>query len=352
MLRLALLALFCALTAQLPADTYLVVPFSSLSTDRTLDWIGEGISETVIDALAEGQVLVIGRTELQEGLRNAGIRSTTRLSQASMIKVADTLDSDVVVIGQFDFTPPADPAAPRTNGTLRINAKLINVRTLSPVATISQSGRLADFAKLLNDFCWEILLHANPEHASTRDAYIAEHPPTRVDAVENYVRGLLASAPEQKTRYFAAAAKIDPKFGKPAFELGIMNFNKRQYKVAADWFQQVPSGIRKSHDALFLLGVSRFRLGEYPAAQSAFAKLSLEVPLNEVWNNLGASLSRIGNSDSLAAFQKALEGDPNDADYRFNVGFALLKQNRLQEALPYFQRVLAADPLTPSPRTL
>ena len=45
------LVLAATSTARADATTVLVFPFENLSSDRTLDWIGEGIAELIIDAV-------------------------------------------------------------------------------------------------------------------------------------------------------------------------------------------------------------------------------------------------------------------------------------------------------------
>ena len=47
------MALVLAVTGRASADssTVLVFPFENLSTDRTLDWIGEGIAELIVERL-------------------------------------------------------------------------------------------------------------------------------------------------------------------------------------------------------------------------------------------------------------------------------------------------------------
>jgi cytochrome c-type biogenesis protein CcmH/NrfG len=47
---------------------------------------------------------------------------------------------------------------------------------------------------------------------------------------------------------------------------------------------------------------------------------------------------------SLDNFRKALEGDPGDPDYHFNVGLALFRAGRFDEAAESFRAVLDRTP--------
>jgi Flp pilus assembly protein TadD len=65
-----------------------------------------------------------------------------------------------------------------------------------------------------------------------------------------------------------------------------------------------------------------------------------ERPLNEVFNNLGAALSRKNDPAAADNFKKALDGDEADPDYWFNLGYVLWKQGRFDLAATHFRAVL------------
>jgi predicted Zn-dependent protease len=82
------------------------------------------------------------------------------------------------------------------------------------------------------------------------------------------------------------------------------------------------------------------------------------VPLSEVYNNLGAAQARASSTranaaganshansnDALDNFRKALEGDPGDPAYQFNVGYALWKAGNFHDASQHFRAVLEHEP--------
>ena len=66
-----------------------------------------------------------------------------------------------------------------------------------------------------------------------------------------------------------------------------------------------------------------------------------ELPLNEVYNDLGAALLRKNDAGAAADnFQKALEGDEADPDYWFNLGFALWRKGDFAKAADKFRATL------------
>ena len=101
---------------------------------------------------------------------------------------------------------------------------------------------------------------------------------------------------------------------------------------------------RDTGKRLSISGICRFETGNYAGAQTAFESVAKVVPLNEVYNNLGAAQSRLNRPDAIESFLKALEGDSSDPDYHFNVGYALWKEGKFEAAAERFRAVLDRNP--------
>src|SRR5579871_4862591 len=103
------------------ADTAAVLPFSNpeaalSATQANLDWIGESIAEAVRDALSSHNVVTLERDDVKEGFRRLNLREHTALTDASVLKLGETIDAEQVIYGEFEFSPaPPTPAA--TTGT-------------------------------------------------------------------------------------------------------------------------------------------------------------------------------------------------------------------------------------------
>src|SRR6185295_5175069 len=170
------------------------------------------------------------------------------------------------------------------------------------------------------------------------------HPVFRADAMESYIRGLLASSPEQKHHFFTQAARLDTRFSQPCFQLGRLLTDKKDYRVAAGWLERVDRANSHYSEAQFLLGICRYYTGDFAAAEVAFRQVAALVPLNEVFNNLGAAQSRQNEAETLESFGKALDGDSADPDYHFNLGYALWKRGKFDAAADSFRAALAREP--------
>ncbi len=332
------------LVCSLRADTVVVLPFFNDSSPPALDWISESIAQTIHDALVGEGLLVLGREERQEAYRRLSLRPTAHLTRASVIKVAEALDATDVVYGEFEFTPPPEGAPAGARGTLHIHASTLNMKRMRKGPDFLESGQLDDLASLQSHLAWQVLRDLQPDSAPSAEQFLKERPPVRLDAMENYTRGLLATSPEQKHRYFTQAARLDERFVQADFQLGKLYLSQKEYRLAAERFARLKEPAPRHLEAMFLLGLCRYNTGDYAAAQQAFEQVAGSVPLNEVFNNLGAAQSRLNLPSAAESFRKAIEGDPADPDYHFNLGVALWKSANYAEAADSFRAVLDRVP--------
>ena len=340
--RLAIAAVAC-LAMPAWADTYLVLPFFNASRTANLDWIGESVAETVREALAGQGIMTVDREGRQEAYRRLGLRTDANLTRATIMKVGQSLDADNVIYGEFTLTPAAPNSGP-SRGSLKITAHIMNVKNLSQGPEFSEVAALEDLASEQSHLALQALRFITPSTAPSDAEFQKLRPQVRVDAIESYIRGLLAATPEQKNKLFSQAARLEPNFSQAAYQLGMLAYSRKEYKTAADWLAKVAATDPRYRQALFYLGISRYELGDYTRAESAFDLVAKTVPLNEVLNNLGAAQSRLNEPQAVDTFAKALEGDPADPVYHFNTGYALWKAGKFEAAAERFRAVLERDP--------
>jgi tetratricopeptide (TPR) repeat protein len=334
----------CLLAGMAQADTYLVLPFFNASRNAGLDWIGESISETVRETLASEGMVAIAREDRVEAFHRLSIRPYALLTKATVMKLGESLDAEQVIYGEFDLTPLPEGTTGKSRGSLQITARVLDLKKFKEGREFREVGALEDLAALQSHLAWQALLFLKPSGAPPEAEFIARHAAIRVDAIENYIRGLLAARIEEKHRFFTQAARLDPRFSQPSFELGRLHWQKKEYKMAAEWLQKVPPGDAQYWESNFLLGLCRYYGGDFAGAEASFELVARSVPLSEVYNNLGAAQSRRNLPAALDSFRKALEGDATDATYQFNLGYVLWKQGQFAPAAARFQAVLDRNP--------
>jgi tetratricopeptide (TPR) repeat protein len=322
-------------------ETFVVLPFFNASGDARLDWVGESVAEEVRYTVAETGILVLDRQRLKEACNRLGIRENSQLTRASVIKVAEALDAGRIMYGRFEVLPPSSSGGKES---LRLAARIVDIGAMKQAPEFGETGAFEELASVQDHLGWQALRLLKPSAAPGEEEFRRQHPPVRVDAIENYVRGLLATGKQRKHRFFAQAARLDQRYWQPNFELGKLCWEEEDYRAAIEWFQKVQSSTPRYYEANFFLGLCRFYLSDYVGAQIAFELVAQAVPLNEVFNNLGAAQSRRDRPEALENFRKAVEGDFSDPDYHFNVAYALWKRGEFEEAATSFRAVLQRDP--------
>jgi len=115
--------------------------------------------------------------------------------------------------------------------------------------------------------------------------------------------------------------------------------------VAAGWLARVGPFDRRYLEAQFFLGLCRYRFEDYAGARQSFQVVAGTMPLNEVFNNLGAAEVRLNHyEEAISSFQKALEGDSADPDYHFNLAYTEWRAGQFQAAADSFRAVLDRAP--------
>ena len=324
------------------AATVLVLQFHNSSRFPDLNWVGESVAETVRVELSAAGEIVLARDSRSEGLRRLGLRADADFTKATLIKLGQTLDVDYLCYGDFDILLPEGDTEMR-NSSVQISAKFLDLRKLHDGPQMAEAGKLSELSRMNEHLAWQTLRYIEPTSNSPLDQFMNPRKFVRLDAEESYMRGLLASRGEQQEKWFTQASVIDPHLAGPAFELGKLNLERKSFRRAQDWFARVPQQDPRYAAARFRMGLAAYGAGDFSGASAYFREVSKTVPLNEVFNNLGAAESQIGQSSAVDDFRRAVDGDVNDPVYRFNLGVALLKANSFDEAAKFFQFVVDHD---------
>jgi len=344
MLRFLVAALLVCGIVQ--AETVVVLPFFNHAKAQNLDWIGESIAEAVQDSLASEGLLVLSRDDRLEAYRRQSLRPNAELTHASVIKIGESLDASQVVYGYYELLPAPESASSNSSkGSLRVTARVLDLKHTRQSAAFSETRALEDLAQLQARLGWQVLAALSPKTAPAEADFLKARPPVRVDAVENYVRGLLAAVPEQRQRFFLQATRLDANYSQPCFQLGKAYWEKKEYRLAETWLARVARSDQHYLEAQFFLGLSRYHNGDFAGAEEAFQIVAASVPLNEVFNNLGAAQARRNNFAAAAAsFQKARDGDSSDPDYHFNLGYTLWRSGQASAAVDSFRAAAERNP--------
>lgn len=318
-----------------PARTILIFPFTNQSSRADLGWISEGLAEILSSRLAAPNRYILGREERNAAYAQLELPPGKALTLASAYKVAEILGVDWAVVGGFDVV-----------GTrLTAQASFLDARGLKLSPPIEATGELSDLVDLQTQLAWRLLAAHDPDFVVGREEDFARGlPDVRLDAFENYIRGLLATDDDSRVRFLTEADRRDPKEHQAAFQLGRFYFDAKDYAKADIWLRKLNAGDPNYLESLFLLGVSKYFLGQEGASENIFAAMAKQIPLIEVSNNLGVMQARRHDfADALAQFSRAYQADPSDPDFSFNMGVCLWYLKRYNEADKSLKEALSLD---------
>jgi tetratricopeptide (TPR) repeat protein len=166
----------------------------------------------------------------------------------------------------------------------------------------------------------------------------------RLDALENYVKGISATDVVQRIRLLKEAVRLAPDHAPSLLALGKTYFDNRDYEQASATLAKVPKNDPSASEANFFLGLSQYFQANYQGAEEAFKFTAERAPLVEVFNNLGVIEARRGKREALAMFERAVSADARDADYRFNLAIALYRSGDQGRAVRELKSVVSEHP--------
>jgi len=311
----------------------LVLPFENKTGQPNLDWIGFGAADIFNRRLDAAGFLTISRDDRLYALDRLGLPPNFRPSRATTIRIAQLLDADFVIIGDYTLA-----------GTqLAASARILNLHQLTLSPPITEQADLKGILDTFNRLAWDVARKLDPTYSVAEQTFLAADGPLRPDAFENYIRGMIAEAPADRIEHLREAVRLSPGFTPARLELGRAYFADQDYDDAAATFGQMPRDDPNALEADFYRGLALFFTGKYLRAEDAFAFVATELPLPEVVNNEGVAASRRGR-DGTALFREAIAADPRDADYHFNLAIALRKHNDIPGAISELQTDLKLHP--------
>jgi tetratricopeptide (TPR) repeat protein/TolB-like protein len=330
---------------------FLVFPFENDGASPRLDWLSEGLEELTVQRLsAVGQQVYTHEARTAELDRN-GLPPAARFSHATMLRIASDLDADFVVFGKFNSD----------GKSLAIEVQLLRVNPTALSAPIRQSGPLESLMESHETLVWKLLAANNKGFPFNLAEFTRSQRPLRLDAFEHYIRGLQANDDDARMRELRESARLEPEWPEAAFAIGQAYFSRRDCDSALPWLAHVPAANSRATEATFTIGVCRLLLNQPEKAEEVFLSLQDRLKksfvsgaeLPEILNNLALAQARRGDTTAAASsLLRALDLDPDEDDYPFNLGLMYLRGNDTTTAAKYFREASDREPENPEDRAL
>jgi tetratricopeptide (TPR) repeat protein len=316
----------------------LVLPFDNRTGQPSLEWIREAAPEILGSRFASAGFAPMSRADRLYALDHLGLPQGFHPSRATALKLAQTLDADSIVVGSFVTD----------GGGIVAEAQVVDVPHLRMSKTITARGAMNDLVQVFDSLAWELTRQLDPGFNVSKETFVAAGKGIRLDAFEQYIRGISEPDHDERLKHLDQAVKLSPEFSPAWMALGREEYNAQQYEQAAEAFAKVVVGDPRLQglDALeadFYRGLSLLFSGNYPKAEQSFGAVARVLPLAEVVNNQGVAVSRQGH-DGIALFRQATAADAATADYHFNLAVSLKRRGDVAEALSELAACLKLHP--------
>jgi tetratricopeptide (TPR) repeat protein len=311
----------------------LVLPFDNRTGQPSLEWIREAAPEILGSRFSSAGFAPMSRADRLYALDHLGLPQGFQPSRASSLKLAQTLDADSIVVGNYV-----------TDGnSIVAEAWLVDVPHLRMSEPVTARGEMRNLLAVFDSLAWKLTRQLDPGFSVAEETFVAASAGLRLDAFEQYIRGITEPDQAERLRHLNQAVLLSPAYGRAWMALGREDYVGQQYEQAAAAFAKVNRNDPDALEAGFYRGLSLLFSGDYPKAEEVFGGVARTLPLAEVLNNQGVAVSRRGR-DGSALFRQAVAADPNAADYHFNLAVSLKRHGDATEALTELAQCLKLRP--------
>lgn len=300
----------------------LVLPFDNRTGQPSLEWIREAAADLLSARFTSAGFSPMTRSDRVYALDHLGLPQGFQPSRASSLKLAQTLDADYIIVGNY-----------RTEGDqIDAQAQLVDVARLRMTPMVIAYGAMSNMIAVFDSLAWKLTRELDPGFSVAQETFVAAGESLRLDAYEQYIRGITEPDQAERLRHLEQSVKLSPGFSPAWMALGREQYQGQHYEEAAQAFSRVDPNSQDALEAGFYRGLSLLFSGNYAEGEKAFAAVARILPLAEVVNNEAVAVSRQGR-DGTALYVQAASYDPNAADYHFNLAVSLKHLGKTTTAL-------------------
>ncbi len=328
---------------ELPAKSIAVLPFESLSEDKSNAYFAEGVQDEILTRLAKvADLKVISRT------------STQHFKSAP--------DNLPQIAKQLGVTNILEGSVQKANDQVRVNVQLINALTDAHLWADTYDRKLTDIFAVESDIAKTIAETLQAKLTGSEKTAMAKKPTENPEAYELYLKGRFfwnkrtAADLRKSIEYFDEAIAKDPGYAQayaasaqawkllPAFNGGAPTDCFPQAEAAAKKALALDDTSSTAHAALASLkGLNGF---DYPGAIAEYER-TLQLNPNDATARqwfANDTLANVGQTErEIAELKHAVELDPLSLVINSNLGVAYIHAGRLDDAIAQLRKTVELD---------
>ena len=312
-----------------------VMPFVNTSGNADLDYLSDGMTETLIRSLSQ--------------LPNLSVKSrstvfTYKGKQTTPNSIGQELGVQAVLLGRVI----------QRGDALILNLELVNTQTQDLIWTDEYSRRSSDLISLQNEIARDVSSTLRVKLSGVDQQKLSKSYTNDPEAYRLYLQGRfylnkrVGKPYEQAEGYFRQAIERDPNFA-PGYAALAEFIGERDRPKAKEYIMRALALDNQLSDAHATLGYQLMLDYDFAASGRELERaIELDPKNARAYQNNGTRLMMMGKYDeSLASYDRAIELEPTLADIRNNRTACLVAAGKIDEAIAYNKETMKMDPTFP-----
>jgi len=312
-----------------------VMPFINTSGNADLDYLSDGMTETLIRNLSQ--------------LPNLNVKASSSVfrykgKQGDTKTIGRELSVPVILNGRFS----------QRGDQLTLNLELIDAQTENVIWTDQYDRKSSELVSLQNQIARDVTSKLKIQLTSADQLKLAKNYTTDPEVYRLYLQGRFywnkrtRSEVEKAIPYFQQAVAKDPNFA--LGYVGLADSDEdRDRPAKMDYIRRalaIDDNLAEAHASLGYQYMCVQKWDQSERELKRAIELNPNYPQASGWN--GARLMMIGRYDeSLASIRRGLAIDPTSNGINFYYGVCLAVSGKRAEAIQQFKKTIEMDPTFP-----
>lgn len=312
-----------------------VMPFVNASGNGELDYLSDGMTETLIRSLSQLPDLSV---------KSRSTVFTYKGKQATPKSIGQELGVQAVLLGRVV----------QRGDALSLSLELVNTQTQDVIWTDEYERRSSDLIPLQNEIARDVSGKLKLTLSGVDQRKLATNYTNDPEAYRLYLQARfylnkrVGKQYEQAESYLKASIEKDPNFA--LGYAGLAEYiGERDRPKAKEYIMRAIALDNQLSDAHSALGYQLMLDYDFAASgQELERAITLDPKNARAYQNNAVRLMMIGKYDeSLVSFDRAIEIEPTLPDIRNNRAACLVAAGKLDEAIAYSKETMKMDPTFP-----
>jgi Flp pilus assembly protein TadD len=323
-----------AASQQMPGARPLVLPFSVTveaavpGGEGAAFWLGEAAAILLSDELDARGVPALSRSDRVEAFGRLQLPLVSTLTRATTLRVAEVLGATDLIVGEV-----------RLGTRMSVKTRVISVEAGRQQQEIIEEGPGTDIFAIFERIAARLM----PGTARSD-----QRMPLPILAFEQYVKGLVAPTAATQERFLEQARQQAPTNDRVLLALWEVYSSQDAHEKALAAASAVSRQAPLDRQARFSTALSLIELRRYNDAFTLLQALHSESVSPVLSNAMGVVQVRRGSTPQTGLptyfFTRAVDEDPENPDYLFNLGYAYARSRDADAALYWLREEVRFAP--------